>query len=242
MSLHKRYNLSPAVREASQKDNERFSHYTIYILAGIAGGLIICNIILSSTRYIRTLTCLNNDTQRFFRAPQPVCANIKSHLLYAPLFTRRHSKQMRIGPFGIGILPTRFQSLLLLGMIVMNVVFAAHGMEWDGDRTTLILHLRNRTGSLALMNMMPLVLIAGRNNPLISWTRIQFDTWNLIHRWLGRIVTALAIAHSVCELFYFDVRAKETQKPFLIAFSESMRKRFLLFGFVVSFSQLTHLT
>jgi len=48
--------------------------------------------------------------------------------------------------------------------------------------------------------MVPLFVLAGRNNPLIVWLRISFDTYNLIHRWLGRIVILEAVAHSLAHI------------------------------------------
>jgi len=47
------------------------------------------------------------------------------------------------------------------------------------------------------MNILPLVLLAARNNPLIVWTGISFDTYNLVHRWLGRIVVLEALIHAI---------------------------------------------
>jgi predicted ferric reductase len=61
----------------------------------------------------------------------------------------------------------------------------------------ILSQLITRTGFLAIMNMLPLFLLAGRNNPLIRLTGITFDTYNLIHRWLGRIVVVEAIIHGV---------------------------------------------
>ena len=236
MSLERRYSDDPAVLAASQKDNVRFSLYVLYISVGISGLFVLYNVVLSSIRYIRTLTCLSNDTQRFFRTPQPLFAKIKQHLIYAPLFTRRHSKQVQIGPFELGLLPSRFQSLFFLSLIVMNVVLSTYGMEWNGKQTTLLMHLRNRLGSLALSNMIPLVFIAGRNNPLIPTTRISFATFNHVHRWLGHIVIVLAVAHGSVELYYLDILAKQMHKPSLKVFTEFLQKeRFLQFGFVVSF-------
>jgi hypothetical protein len=39
--------------------------------------------------------------------------------------------------------------------------------------------------------------MAGRNNILIKWIGLSFDTFNLLHRWFGRIVVLEAIAHTV---------------------------------------------
>jgi len=38
--------------------------------------------------------------------------------------------------------------------------------------------------------------MAGRNNPLINWLNLSFDTFNLLHRWFGRIVVLEALAHT----------------------------------------------
>lgn len=43
--------------------------------------------------------------------------------------------------------------------------------------------------------------MAGRNNPLINWLNLSFDTFNLLHRWFGRIVVLEAIAHTVAWMF-----------------------------------------
>jgi hypothetical protein len=50
---------------------------------------------------------------------------------------------------------------------------------------------------LAIMNMLPLWLLASRNNPLVVWTGISFDTYNLVHRWLGRIVVLETLVHGI---------------------------------------------
>ena len=39
--------------------------------------------------------------------------------------------------------------------------------------------------------------MAGRNNLLIKWIGLSFDTFNLLHRWFGRIVLLEAIAHAI---------------------------------------------
>jgi hypothetical protein len=39
--------------------------------------------------------------------------------------------------------------------------------------------------------------MAARNNPLINWLNLSFDTFNLLHRWFGRIVVLEAITHAV---------------------------------------------
>ena len=60
-----------------------------------------------------------------------------------------------------------------------------------------VAELRGRSGYLAVVNMMPLIVLAGRNNPLISLLKISFDNYNLFHRWIGRIVIFESLVH-VC--------------------------------------------
>lgn len=55
--------------------------------------------------------------------------------------------------------------------------------------------LRGRSGHLAVINLLALVLFAARNNPLIPVLAVSFDTFNLFHRWIGRIVVFESIVH-----------------------------------------------
>ncbi|KAL8994801.1 MAG: hypothetical protein Q9169_005337 [Polycauliona sp. 2 TL-2023] len=191
---------TPEQRAAAAVDNTLYARYTLTVLGGIVILLIIFRIVIHSVRYIRTLTCLNNDTQRYFRTPNLAYGAIKQHLLYAPLFRRRHLRELHFGWFHLGYVPTRFQSLFLAAVIIMNVTLSVAGIEWEGTRAAALSHLRNRTGTLSVINMIPLVVLAGRNNPLISLLNISFDNFNLVHRWFGRIVVLQALAHSLAEV------------------------------------------
>lgn len=202
---------TPAQLAAAAFDNSLFSKYILILLAGLVVALAIYRIFVHSVRYIRTLTCLNNDTQQYFKDPNEIYAIFKQNLLYAPLFRKRHGREIRIGPINLGILPTRFQSLALAGIITMNVVFCTYGIEWQGKRSAVLEHLRNRTGTLSVVNMIPLVVLAGRNNPLIWLLGIPFDVFNLVHRWFGRIVMAQAVIHSLA----FSIKVVDQCKPLI---------------------------
>lgn len=71
---------------------------------------------------------------------------------------------------------------------------------------------------------MPLVLLAGRNNPLIGLLGISFDTFNLLHRLFGRIVVIEAVTHTLAFL------AGSGWGAVLPHIFQSM---FLLWGFIV---------
>jgi Ferric reductase like transmembrane component len=48
---------------------------------------------------------------------------------------------------------------------------------------------------VATTNLIPLFILSGRNNPFIKWTNISFDTYNLLHRWIGRVVALEILVH-----------------------------------------------
>jgi hypothetical protein len=51
-------------------------------------------------------------------------------------------------------------------------------------------------GTIAVVNLIPLIVLSGRYNPLSRLLSINFDNFNVIHRWLGRIVMLEAVAHA----------------------------------------------
>jgi len=66
--------------------------------------------------------------------------------------------------------------------------------------------------------------MAARNNPLINWLNMSFDTFNLFHRWTGRIVVIEAIVHVVA------YGLSGTAAKFLA----SIQSGYQMWGFVVS--------
>ena len=183
-------------------DNEKFANITLAILACIAAVLILYRLITGIANHFRKMLCLNNASQAYFAQPTPWFAALKRHLIYAPLFGRRHHHELRLTRgWPLGVLPTRFQSLLLAGIIAMNITLAFTGIEWnDSGSANMLSHLRNRSGSLAVANMIPLVIMAGRNNPLITLTGLSYDTFNMFHRWFGRIVAFEALVHVIAHV------------------------------------------
>ncbi|PWW75021.1 hypothetical protein C7212DRAFT_282248 [Tuber magnatum] len=149
---------------------------------------------------VRLLVSLSSENQRFFAEPPSAWASlIKKHVIYSPLFRVRHNREFRLSAaVNVGTLPSRFQAFFLVGYLAGNIVFCTLMIDYTEDTTSMLGEVRNRTGVLAAANMVPLFLLAGRNNPLIQLMGIPFDTYNLIHRWLGRIVVLEAIAHTSC--------------------------------------------
>lgn len=189
-----------AAEAKAETQSRRYGNDLLIILAAVVVAVGLYRVAIASARYIRALACLNNSSQRYFLAPPPTFAWIKQHLLYAPLFRSRHSREFRLFSMNLGILPTRFQSLFLVGVVAMNVSYCVYGIPWHGAQQEKLGHFRNRTGILSVVNMIPLVLLAGRNNPLIVALNISFDSFNLIHRSFGRLVMIEAVVHSIAHI------------------------------------------
>ena len=157
--------------------------------------MIYCAV-LHAVAYIRTVACLNNDRQRYFAQPNRLHGLFRKHLVDAPLFRKRHHREFKLSSaVNIGTLPSRAQIGFLLLYVGASVLLTVWDVDWSLPARSIYSALIHRTGMLAIMNMVPLFLLAGRNNPLIKLTGITFDTYNLVHRWLGRIVVLEAVLH-----------------------------------------------
>ena len=126
----------------------------------------------------------------------------------------------------------------------MEVVLCTYGIEWHGPQTTLLQHLANRSGTLAVVNLIPLVILAGRNSPLVRLLDISYATFNLMHRWFGRIVIALAVTHGISEIVQIIVGTRMHEKvktSGLVIFSDTLKEaRFIVFGLVVSLLDISY--
>jgi hypothetical protein len=209
---------------------DAFYKYIFIICGSLVVLVMIWRVVLESVRYVRTLTCLNNHTQRYFIKPSSSFASFKENILYAPIFRKRHNREFQISSaVNIGTLPTRLQLLFLLGYLATNVAFCVVSIHWDQSFATVAKELRNRSGVLAMVNMVPLFILAARNNPFITWMNISYDTFNLLHRWFGRIVVLQSIVHTVAWM------ATIVNQSGWSAVADSFRTDpMILFGLIVS--------
>lgn len=203
-------------------ENQLLSNYLYYILAIMAALVITHKVYVTLTRYVRTVSSLNNNTQSYFAQESWSHAFFKRSLQYAPVFRKRHNREFQVSSaINMGTLPTRLQLFGLIGYFATNVAFCCIDIQFQGNFKSWTKMFLYRTGVLAVVNMIPLWLMAARNNPLLTWLGMSFDTFNLLHRWLGRIVVLEALAHTVCwmaskGLPFATVMGITTQSPFLM--------------------------
>lgn len=141
-----------------------------------------------------------------------VTSTFKKHVLYAPISRSRKARDIVIGPgagINFGALPTRFEAVFIATYLIVNIVFIFVDIDYTAGKGSFLYAIRNRSGAVMTANLVrsnplpynaamqelivqeqvPLYLFASRNNPLIKILDLSFDKFNLLHRWLGRIVT-----------------------------------------------------
>lgn len=174
------------------------------ILLGTMGFLGVLVLILRMRQllgaHIRHLLTLHGDKQQqayFSRNTTTWWPKVKEHVTYAPIWNKRHNREIKLSSaVNVGTLPTRLQAFLL-GLYVLSNMAYCTILDYNvANKYAILAELRGRSGVLAVCNIVPLVLFSGRNNPLISWLQVSFDTYNLLHRWMGRIVVIESVVHT----------------------------------------------
>ncbi|PHH85899.1 hypothetical protein CDD83_11021 [Cordyceps sp. RAO-2017] len=172
--------------------------WTLGIVALIVLTIRILEILWAKLRQVSAMS-QPRDKQGYWRISQwSWMPPLKKHLTYAPLLRKRHNREFRLSSaVNVGTLPSRLHSLLLFLYLASNTAYM-FVLDWSvANKFALCAELRGRSGTLSVVNMIPLVILAGRNNPLIPLLKISFDTYNLLHRWIGRVVVAEVIIHTV---------------------------------------------
>lgn len=158
----------------------------------------LCQLFNSHLRHIYSMAADSPQQNYWSIDKSPLWPAFKKQLLYAPFWKKRHNREIRLShAVNVGTLPSRFHSLILFLYVASNFAYCCILDYGNSNKAALIAEVRGRTGLLATANMVPLVLLAARNNPAIPLLKVSFDTFNLFHRWIGRIIVAEALAHTI---------------------------------------------
>lgn len=185
----------------AKEQNMKVMRYTAWTWAAIVFCMLVYRWGLVLLRHVRRLSNLNHGTssdskQKYFTIPSDNYAKVKRDIITAPLWKKRHNREFKLSAAAnMGTLPGRLQTLFLCGYLAMQIAFCCWTIDWS-DTELWYDDARNRSGVLSAMNMIPLFLLAGRNNPLIYLLGISFDTYNLLHRWIGRMVVIEGVIHT----------------------------------------------
>lgn len=233
LSLDEMRNNSTNGPEADETEDWRLSLAMVWTWSAVVSVLICWFFVTYLVKHIRAASTVGRSNQSYFATPNRTYGRFKRHLLDAPLFRRRHHREFRISSaMNVGTLPSRIQTIFLGAYFAMIITLTCYNINWSGGTEVALEQLMKRSGYIAVFNMIPLFVLAGRNNPLISLTGIPFDTYNLIHRWLGRIVVLEALVHSLIWLIS-TVKARGWD-----SIAKAERSPFILSGTIVSRTQL----
>jgi predicted ferric reductase len=204
-----------------------------YVLWGSLGFVVvlIITVRLLEIRWARvrklSTVGVSRHTQTYWKYSQwRLMPGLKKRLIYAPLFGKRHSQRFTLQSganlsfptVSFGALPSRLHTIFLL-LYVGSTLGYTFVLDWQQEnKYALYAELRGRSGTMAAVNMMPLVILAARNNPLIGLLKLSFDTCNLIHRWVGRLVVIETLIHASV---WAVVRVAD--KGYLVAMNDILR-------------------
>ncbi|PCD33134.1 hypothetical protein AU210_009369 [Fusarium oxysporum f. sp. radicis-cucumerinum] len=175
--------------------------WTLGIMALVVLSIRIIEILWMRLRQVSAMN-VSGSKQAYWRISQwSWMPNVKKNLIYAPLWNKRHNREFKLSSaISMGTLPSRLHFIILFIYLGSNFAYM-FVLNWHNEnKLAFCAELRGRSGTLALVNMVPLIIFAGRNNLLIGLLKISFDTYNLLHRWMGRIVVLESIIHTIAWL------------------------------------------
>ncbi|KAF2025719.1 hypothetical protein EK21DRAFT_75742 [Setomelanomma holmii] len=176
----------------------------LYSLLFIAGVLLFLRIANMFWRHQRHLTVMANpENQNYWSQNRTTWWPwLNRHVLAAPLWKKRHNAAFQISnAIDNGTLPGRWHTIMLVVYVALNFAWCVALPYSVLDHKETIAALRGRSGTLAALNLIPTILFALRNNPLISLLQVSYDDFNLFHRWAARITIAEAIAHTAAWMY-----------------------------------------
>lgn len=190
---------SQAAKAMLEQLNNYLDRDYLIALAAVALALFVYRAAISVVQHTRTVACLSNDTQRYFAIPNLDFTKFKNQFLYAPVFKNRHNREFHLSSaLNMGTLPTRFQSIFLIGIVAANITLCVYDIPWMSAEASILPVLRNRMGTIAVANMIPVMVLSSPKNPLIKLLNVSYDSMNIMHRNFARLAVVEAIVHMLC--------------------------------------------
>lgn len=156
---------------------------------------------------------------------------INSILIEPPVLGKSHREPVA-KYIGGGLMPTRGQTLYIILISVLNIVFllapytalfpqSVFATMKDMEISTI----GNRAGNLAMGNLVALFVFSARNNILLWLTDWPYDTYVLLHRWLGYWTIFHTILHSIMLWVYYALDG---------TYAEEAAKKYWIWGIVAT--------
>lgn len=171
--------------------------YFFIVLAAVSLAVRVTHNLLAYLRHVNAAGP-GNELQAYWTKNQTSSWPwLKRNLIYAPLWNKHHNADLKLAwiKLNLGTLPSRYHTLILAIYVLSNIAYCCVLDYSQENKAAVLAELRGRSGALAVINLVPTVLFALRNNPLIPLLHVSYDTFNLLHRWAGRVVALEAFLH-----------------------------------------------
>ncbi|KAJ8096641.1 ferric reductase NAD binding domain-containing protein [Lipomyces tetrasporus] len=127
--------------------------------------------------------------------PSTFVSTFRKYITLPATFGGMHVQPQRLGKVPVNVIPTRWQSIVVFFFVSLNIILLFVDMWTVPNNTTYytdaIMSARNigdRAAYLGLALFPILFLFGGRNNFLMFFTGWSFETFNVFHRWIGRMM------------------------------------------------------
>ncbi|KAF2687480.1 ferric reductase-like protein transmembrane component 4 [Lentithecium fluviatile CBS 122367] len=159
---------------------------------------------------------------RFVPFPGWLVTRFNAWIIDPPLWGTKHKEPLA---GGLGLMPTRGQSLFIAYILIINLILSAAGYSsaqpnaWTPDDTQseIMTLVANRVGVISFANIPLLLLYSSRNNILFWVTDWSHSTFLLLHRWVAGVASIQAILHSILYLrlkLEAGTHAEESKLPY----------------------------
>ncbi|EHN00422.1 Fre4p [Saccharomyces cerevisiae x Saccharomyces kudriavzevii VIN7] len=120
-----------------------------------------------------------------------------------PTLWKKHAEPFSYIKVITGYLPTRFETLVILGHLILHTIFMSYRYQYDPYHIIFAAHraevahfVAYRSGILSFAHLPLIVLFAGRNNFLQFISGLKHTSFIVFHKWLGRIMFLDAVIHA----------------------------------------------
>ncbi|KAF2183709.1 hypothetical protein K469DRAFT_710520 [Zopfia rhizophila CBS 207.26] len=196
--------FSHGLTGVDQEGNYLWVHVLLGCFALLCLGTLILRFFKIGAAHVRHMSSMNGPAQQAYwmHNHNTWWPWLKRHVFYAPFHHKRHNRTFQLSTaIDNGTLPGRFHTIILVVYCMSNVAYCL-ALPWDrSESASVVAALRGRSGTLAALNLIPTVLFALRNNPLIPLLRVSYDDFNLMHRWAARIVIVESVVHTLAWFF-----------------------------------------
>lgn len=126
-----------------------------------------------------------------------------------PTFFGHHANYLEIWDIFIGLIPTRLESLIIIGYLIQHIYLLFANYQYDefnvlisSKRLQSIRFFADRAGILSFAHFPLIILFCTRNSIIEYLTDLKFSSSISFHKWFGRIMCLDAVLHGSAYMCY----------------------------------------